>query len=137
MYEARKLVCALLLIVTLTLAPGARAQSPGDLGTMQSFINIMQGYFAIIEATHEVADDAEKAAILQMQKIKEVYEQRGEKARAVEVYRNVLETSRNPAIRNAAYVLISETLKETGRTEDAIRYLREALDENISAANGG
>ena len=34
-------------------------------------------------------------------------------------------------------MLLSETLKEVGRTDDAIRYLREGLQENIRAASGG
>ena len=129
-------LAALIVAATLFAAPGARAQAPNDIATMQSFINIMQGYFEIIEATHDIADSAEKAAILQMQKIKEIYEERGEKARAVEVYQGVLEDSRNPAIRNAAFMLLGETLKEIGRTDDAIRYLREGLQENIRAASG-
>ena len=71
---------------------------------------------------------------MQMQKIQEVYEERGEKVHAVEVLQNVLNETRNLTIRNAAYLMLGDTLKEAGRTDDAIEMLRDALSENIEAA---
>ena len=121
--------------VMMAIAPASNAQSSEDLELMQTFLNIMIDYFAIIESTHEITSDAEKAAIMQMQKIQEVYEERGEKARSVDVLREVLDQSRNPAIRNAAYLMLGDTLKETGRADEAIVLLRQGLDENIDAAN--
>lgn len=118
----------------LAIAPGARAQSPDDLQLMQTFLNIMTDYFEIIESTYEISSDPEKAAILQMQKIQEVYEERGEKARSADVLKNVLEQSNNTTIRNAAYMLLGDTLKETGRADEALELLREGLNENIQAA---
>jgi tetratricopeptide (TPR) repeat protein len=114
--------------------PGAHAQKPEDLELMQTFLAIMTDYFEIIEATHDVSSDPEKAAIMQMQKIQEVYEQRGEKARSVDVLKKVLEDSDNRAIRNAAYILLGDTLKETGHADEALQLLRQGLSENITAA---
>lgn len=101
---------------------------------MQAFLEIMTDYMDIIEATHEISSDPGKAAILQMQKIKETFEERGEKSRAVEALKQVLENSRNPAIRNAAYFLLGDTLKESGRSAEAIELLRQGLAENVQAA---
>ena len=101
---------------------------------MQTFLAIMSDYFEIIEATYEVSSSPEKSAIMQMQKIQEVYEQRGEKARSTEVLKQVLANSNNPTIRNAAYMLLGDTLKETGRADEALRLLRQGLEENIKAA---
>ncbi len=124
-------ITATLLLAT---APGARAQSPEDLQLMQTFLNIMTDYFEIIESTYEISSDPEKAAILQMQKIQEVYEERGEKARSADVLKDVLEQSSNATIRNAAYMLLGDTLKETGRADEALELLRQGLNENIEAA---
>ena len=118
----------------VAVAPAANAQRPEDLELMQAFLNIMTDYFQIIESTHEIASDPEKAAIMQMQKIQEVYEERGEKARSVEVLQDALEDSNNPAIRNAAFMMLGDTLKETGRADEALEFLRRGLDENIKAA---
>jgi len=118
----------------LALSAPVQAQNPEDLKTMQAFLGIMESYFGIIESTHDVNSNVEKAAIMQMQKIQEVYEQRGEKARAAEIFREVLKESRNPTIRNAAYMLLGDTLKETGQADEAIKLLRQGLAENIKAA---
>jgi hypothetical protein len=128
-------VCALIAAAGLVAAaPSLPAQSMDELSRMQTFLGIMTDYMAIIETTHEISAEPEKAAILQMQKMKEIYEERGEKARVVEELRRVLENSRNQAIRNAAYVLMSDTLKETGRSAEAIELLRQGLAENLKAA---
>ena len=102
---------------------------------MQQFLGIMQDYFAIIESTYTVSSDSEKAAIVQMQKIQEVYEQRGEKARAAAVFEQVLEDSNNQTIRNAAYMFLGDLLKETGNADQALELLQQGLDENISNSN--
>ena len=52
----------------------------------------------------------------------------------MDVLKEVLDESRNPTIRNAAYMLLGDTLKETGRADEALEYLRRGLDENIEAA---
>ena len=119
----------------LISAPAARAQSIDDLTLMQTFLEIMNDYFDIIESTHDIASNPEMAAIMQMQKIQEVYEQRGNKAESVDVLLQVLEDSDNQTIRNAAYMLLGDTLKETGRADDALEYLQQGLAENIRAAD--
>ena len=130
----RKITISIVATLCIVAAPGAHAQEAEDLQLMQTFLAIMTDYFEIIEATHDVASDPEKAAIMQMQKIQEVYEQRGEKARSVEVLRQVLADSDNTSIRNAAYILLGDTLKETGRADEALELLRQGLNENIKAA---
>jgi len=119
----------------LVAAPVAHAQNQENLELMQTFLSIMTDYFEIIEATHSVSSDPEKAAIMQMQKIQEVYEQRGEKARSIEILKQVLDDSSSVTIRNAAYMLLGDTLKDTGRADEAIQFLRQGLKENIEAAN--
>jgi len=134
MQTFRTLTITITAAVFMMAAPGARAQSPDDLAMIQTFLDIMTDYFEIIESTYDVSADPEKAAILQMMKIQEVYEDRGDKADSVAVLQEVLEDSNNPTIRNAAYMLIGDTLKETGRADEALEYLRRGLDENIKAA---
>ena len=134
MYSVKTFAIGIVATMLLVAAPQARAQSPDDLALMQTFLEIMTDYFQIIESTHDIASDSEKAAILQMTKIQEVYEERGEKARSATVLKEVLEQSDNQAIRNAAYMLLGDTLKETGRADEALELLRKGLDENIRAA---
>ncbi|MDJ0939092.1 MAG: hypothetical protein QNJ00_04970 [Woeseiaceae bacterium] len=135
MHTVRNTITGLTAALLLAVAPVSQAQELDDLELMQTFLNIMTDYFAIIESTHDVASNPEKAAIMQMQKIQEVYEQRGEKARSTEVLKQVLENSDNQAIRNAAYIMLGDTLKETGRANEALEYLQKGLEENIKASN--
>jgi len=131
----RKTAAGAVVALVLALPLAAVAQSPDDLARMEQFLGIMQDYFAIIESTHGVSSDSEKAAIVQMQKIQEVYEQRGEKARAAAVFERVLEESSNPTIRNAAYMFLGDLLKETGNADQALEILQQGLDENIGNSN--
>ena len=108
----RKVTISVTATLCLFAAPAVFAQEQEDLQLMQTFLAIMTDYFEIIESTHDVSSDPEKAAIMQMQKIQEVYEQRGEKARSVDVLKQVLEDSDNPTIRNAAYMLLGDTLRK-------------------------
>lgn len=134
MNAMRTFALSLTTAALLAVAPSpARAQAD-DLAMMQRFVDLMQGYFGIIEATYEVSSEPEKAAILQMQKIKELHEERGQAAKAAEVFRDVLDVSRNPTIRSAAYVLLAETLKETGRSAEATEVLMDGLKESVAAA---
>ena len=133
MSPIRHLLLGVATAVALAVTPMQQARAD-DLQLMQRFIDLMQGYFAIIESTYEVSAAPEKSAILQMQKIKEIMDERGQAAQAAEVFRDVLKNSRNPAIRSAAYVLLSETLKETGRGEEATNVLIEGLNESIALA---
>ena len=130
----RKITISITAAMLFVVAPSAQAQDQENLELMQTFLSIMTDYFEIIESTHDIASDPEKAAIMQMQKIQEVYEQRGEKARSTDVLKQVLADSDNTTIRNAAYMLLGDTLKETGRADEAIELLRQGLNENIAAA---
>jgi len=134
MNSFRTIAIGMIAAMLFVAAPQVHAQSQDDLALMQTFLEIMTDYFEIIESTHDIATDAEKSAILQMTKIQEVYEERGEKARSTAVLKDVLAKSNNQAIRNAAYMLLGDTLKETGRADEALELLKKGLDENIEAA---
>ena len=86
----KSITVAMTATVLLAFSPASRAQTTDELQLMQAFLEIMTDYFSIIESTYVINSDPEKAAILQMMKIQEVYEERGEKARSVEVLREVL-----------------------------------------------
>ena len=134
MHTFRTLTVGVVATLCLAATPDTRAQSPEDLETIQTFLAIMTDYFKIIESTYDISSSNEKSAIMKMQKIQEIYEERGEKGRAADVLRQVLSETDNTTIRNAAFFLLGDNLKDTGRSEEAITLLREGLSENIKAA---
>ena len=58
----------------------------------------------------------------------------GNHERANEVFRKILSSTRNKTIRNAAYVLLADNLKETGQRDAAFAVLEDGLAENINSA---
>ncbi len=133
----RKSLVTISIVVMLGGGSNVSAQNADDLAMMEQFMNVMDGYFSIIESTHNIASDPEKSAILQMQKIKEIYEERGEAANAVGVLRDVLANSTNPTVRSAATMILGDLLKETGRTDSALEVLQRGLKESVLESNQG
>ena len=126
----RKLVTAVVLCGALGAAPTYAEEAP-NLDLMRQFIGVMQGYFEVIDTTHAVASDPEKSAILQLQKIEEIYKKRGDRAEAIVVLTDVVETTGNDTVRNAASVMLADALNETGRATQAVEVLKRALERNI------
>jgi len=129
---------ALVLVIALAIAPTAAwAQDDWqnrDLQQMHTVLDLMTKFFGIIENMHEVSSDAERAAVFQLFKIEEIYKERGERAQAIRIFEQVLEDSDNLTIRNAAYLMLGEALKETGRTDEAVAALQRGLQENLRNA---
>ncbi|MEM7282745.1 MAG: hypothetical protein AAF438_14075 [Pseudomonadota bacterium] len=129
------IVAATVASLMLMFAAPVKAQTPEQIETIRGFVQLMQDYYSLIKSVHAISDNAEAAAILQMFKIEEIYEERGEKARAVDIFKEVLANSENPTIRNAAVMMLGETLKETNRSDEALDVLRQGLLENIQNAD--
>ncbi len=130
----QSLRAAWILIAAMAMAPAsAYAADPGegDLQRMQQFIEVMQGYYQIIGDMHSVASDPDKSAILQLQKIEEIYKQRGDRAEAIKVLQDVISKTTSPIVRNAASMMLADALNETGRASQAVEVLQEALHKNL------
>ena len=119
------------LILVSLLGAGPVSAQELELEQMRQFMGVMEGYYAIIDSVHQVASDPEKSAILQLQKIEEIYKERGDRAEAIAVMREVVERTDSPTVRNAAAVMLADALNETGRASDAVAVLREALEANL------
>ncbi len=121
---------AALVVVALAAGP-VHAAEMDNLGNMERFISVMQGYYGLIEAVHNVANNPDKAAILQLQKIGEIYKKRGDRAESIAVLTDVVERSKSPTVRNAAAIMLADALNETGRATQAVEVLKKALDSNL------
>ena len=120
-----------LFVGVVTMPAHAADPNAAQLEQMQSLMKVMQGYYQLIEEIHEVAQDADKSAILQLQKIEEIYKQRGDRAEAIKYMRDVLKRTTSPVVRNAASVMLADALNETGRSSQAVEVLQEALENNM------
>ena len=133
--QYRNSIAALGLALALALPPTAAAAGPKDLERGAKFMNLVTSFLEVIESTHTVYGDPEKAAIFHLHKIQELYKKNGQPKEAAAVFTNVLENSKNKTVRNSAYIMLADVLKEAGETEEAIRILKKGLAENLEAAN--
>ena len=124
------------LFTAVAVAPAAADQRK-ELELMQQFMTVMDGYFDVIDRTHAIASEPDKAAILQLQKLKEIFEERGELADMVKILEDVVGSAPSPTVRNAAAVMLADTLKETGSSTRAVDVLREALERNLARGERG
>ncbi|MCZ6856204.1 MAG: hypothetical protein O7G86_19985 [Gammaproteobacteria bacterium] len=120
-----------LLVVAVVAGGPARAAEIDDLGTMERFLVVMQGYYGLIDDVYDVAHNTDKAAILQLQKIGEIYKKRGDRAESIAILTDVIERSKSLTVRNAAAMMLADTLNETGRATQAVEVLMKALDGNL------
>ena len=111
---ARNLLIIIMLSGAIAMPVRANDPSVEQLAQMQQFIGLMQVYYGVINAMHEVAMDPDKSAILQLQKIEEIYKSRGDRAEAIAVLREVVERTSSATVRNAAAVMLADALNETG-----------------------
>lgn len=126
-----RLTCLALCLFAALGAPPAAADQAKELETMRQFLAVMDGYYAVIENVYEVSSHPDKAAIIQLQKIEEVYKERGELARAIDVLRSAVDHGKSQTIKNAAAVMLADALKETGRSDEAVKVLRRALEPHL------
>ena len=108
-----------------------RADSSDEMEYYQSILEIMESYYRIIESTHSISSDSEKAAILQIHRIQKYYKEMDDYKNAIDFLQEMLEKTKNPAIRNAVYLMLGDNLEETGRPQEAINLLKQGLDENL------
>ena len=127
----RTTIASLLLGSTLVIAGGAQAQQGEELERMKQFMGVMEGYYGLIDGVHDVASNPDKSAILQLQKIEEIYKARGDRAEAIAVLRDVLKRTSSATVRNAAAIMLADALNETGQSMQAVEVLREALELNL------
>jgi predicted negative regulator of RcsB-dependent stress response len=127
----KRMTLTLMLVLCCPLA--ARADEASELAQMQQFIEVMQGYYEIIDRIHAIASDREKATIQQLQKIDELYKNRGDRAASIKVMQRVIGSSQSETVRNAVAIMLADALNETGRTDQAIELLDNSITRSLKA----
>jgi len=111
----------------------AHAQSAREIQTFQSFLEIVDSYLAIIESSHAVYSDDGKTAVAQLTKIKEIFDESDDVDGAVKFFEDILARTEHRTVRNTAYTLLIDVLKDAGRFDEAETAARNALKDTIDA----
>ena len=128
-HSVKKQIITLLLITTLCL-PGVTSAKE-DFNAMAEMVNLMDSFFGLMDSIYSMNADNEKAVLLQMHALEEIYKQQGKHKDAVSMYRRVLDSSDNPTVRNIANHRMADVLKEAGDLDAAIEVLNGALIETL------
>lgn len=94
------------------------------------FLGVVQSYLSVLERMGQFSADPRAALMLAQNSIKEVYEQKGQKAEAVSELRKILDGLDDPAVRTALRFAIADIYKETGQKDRALEELRLVVAEN-------
>ena len=133
----RRVRHATLAVVACALwSTSAAAQSAKELAMLDSLLSIADNYIALVVSTHDVNADDSKAAALQLQKMKEIFEDRGDVVGSEQFFRSVLARASDRTVRNMTYMLLVDILKDAGRYDDAEALMRDAIDESLKALEG-
>lgn len=126
---ARRTLAAfgLALLLALPTLPLHAADDTSELERMGTFVQLMSRYYELMGNIHAVAADPDKAAVLQMTKLKEFLEHSGQRERVPVVLRQVAEGTDSIAVRNAATMMLAEALAERGEHRAAAEVLERAL----------
>jgi hypothetical protein len=121
---------ALILCAGLAASPPAPAAEAEQLDQFAYFMGIMQQYYGLLESVHEVAESPQRTTILHLQKMKEIHEDRGDRAAAADALREVITSTTDQTVRNAARMMLVDVLRDTGRASEALQVIDEGIAEN-------
>ncbi len=125
----RKTLAVIIISSGLWFSTSVNAKE--DFVAMAGMVNLMDSFFGLMDSVYEMNADNEKAVLLQMHAIEEIYKQQGKHKDAVAMYRRVLDTSNNATVRNIAHHRMADVLKESGELDAAVEVLNGALVETL------
>ena len=120
------------LALMFLLLPVTTQAEEDDFEEEVAFLEIIQGYYNLVESTHNLHANPESATILHLFTIQEIYEERGEAQRAIEFLEETLKRTGNPTIRSVIYGMLAELHEETGDPQKRLELLQTGLDEALS-----
>ena len=120
------------LALMFLLLPVTTQAEEDDFEEEVAFLEIVQGYYNLVESTRNLHANPESATILHLFTIQEIYEERGEAQRAIEFLEETLKRTGNPTIRSVIYGMLAELHEETGDPQKRLELLQTGLDEALS-----
>lgn len=137
----RSLTRVLPLVLTLAgagLASTATALEAADASKasggleINSRIATLTAFIEAVDSVYAIASDPDKAAILELHQLEDVY--RGNEEAFVALLQEVARQAPTAAVRNVAYVKLSELYKKQGDRLAAAEVLKTALRKNMEEA---
>lgn len=130
-----RLIKIIPVLVLFAVAPVTNAMDKNteleSIEIYSAWSKLVKDSYKIVHGTRDISKDPELAVILQLQKIGDIYREKGDSQKLIETLEYVLKKSNNRAVRNAAYHLLSDRLRDLGEHEKALEMLKKGLEENL------
>ena len=131
-----RFVFALATVATLVMAEAAYAQRPDAAAVKElksdpkQFIEVLQGYFAMVDQESKLANDPRSVLIIAQHDIKDLYLAKNGAEDAVKELKKMLGEIKDPAARTTFHFTLVDLYKQLGRPQDALEELRAIVSEN-------
>ncbi len=128
MYRKTRVMILTAVLVLFTAQP---AFADVEDSEEQAFLNLLSNYLSLSEKMADIAAKSEITVYLAMEGIVEIYEDKGEKAKAIPELEKILTIFKdNQAIRNLTLFKLRDLYNETGRSDLALKQLNQVIAEN-------
>lgn len=98
-------------------------------------MELRQEGLELLDSIYEASTDPARAAILHMQRIERIYREQRDRDGLKAFYEDLLTRTDNLAIRNVAYLKLSELTAHGKDMEGALALLEQGLEENLRHAD--
>jgi predicted negative regulator of RcsB-dependent stress response len=120
--------------LTIVAVAGCLMFSPVQAQDQQRFLDTMVKYLEIADHWTTLASQPVAATFFAVEGIVETYEQRGEKAQAIQHLARLLEQSGgNPVVENIVRFKLRDLYRDTGQSDKALAELDRIFMENARA----
>ena len=121
----KMMIVAVVAVSAMFAAPVHAQEEEG------AFIELFQGYLDVADNWVGMANRTDATVFFAIEGVVEIYEDQGDKAKAIPVIRAVLDKyPENQAVRNIVRFKLRELYRETGQASMALAELDAVIEEN-------
>ena len=127
-----------MIVMSMLINPTVTIAAPFDGGgnleraeRIQMRLQMLDRYLQVVESVHSIADNPEKAVLFQLQQLEDMYKKQRNPQKIISLYQDILKSTSNATVRNAASMKLAQILRRTGRESEAEELTRNSLNENL------
>ncbi len=119
------------MLIVAVMAVSATFAAPAVAQDEEAFIELFQGYLDVADKWVSAANRTDAALFFAIEGVVEIYEDQGDKAKAIPVIAGVLDKyPDNQPVRNIVRFKLRELYRETGNASMALAELDAIIEEN-------
>lgn len=121
----------ILMPVYASAAPFDGERNMERVERLQTRLKMLDRYLQVVESVHAIADNPAKTVVFQLQQLEDLYKKQRDPQKIIALYQDVLKSTSNPTVRNAASMKLAQIFKRMGRDSEAEELTRKSLNENL------